>query len=153
MLYLGVSKDHDAQLDILKALTRKFKLHPDIDLPAIASQCPLTYTGADFYALCADTMLHALSRKVSLLESKRSKFTFYILVQIIGLLCWADHLNALPEFQPHPISCQFYISEMVSEADLEVIICMEDFMDALNELTPSVNDEELAYYSGIQNRW
>lgn len=134
MLYLGVSKDHDAQLDILKALTRKFKLHPDIDLPAIASQCPLTYTGADFYALCADTMLHALSRKVSLLESKR------------------NHLNALPKFQPHPISCQFYISEMVSEADLEVIICMEDFMDALNELTPSVNDEELAYYSGIQNR-
>lgn len=135
MLYLGVSKDHDAQLDILKALTRKFKLHPDIDLPAIASQCPLTYTGADFYALCADTILHALSRKVSLLESER------------------NHLNTLPKFQHHPISCQFYISEMVSETDLEVIICMEDFMDALNELTPSVNDEELVYYSGIQNRW
>ncbi|KAL4064336.1 P-loop containing nucleoside triphosphate hydrolase protein [Scleroderma citrinum] len=135
MLYLGISKDHDAQLDILKALTRKFKLHPDIDLLSVAHQCPMTYTGADFYALCADTMLHALSRKVSLLESRRY------------------HLNTLPKFKHHPISSQFYVSEMVSETDLEVIISMEDFVDALNELTPSVSNEELAYYAGIRNKW
>lgn len=150
MLYLGVSKDHNAQWDILRALTHKFKLHPDADLLAIAHQCPLTYTGADFYALCADTMLHALSRKVSLLESKRCKFV--ISENLFGLFCHIDHLNSLPKYHHHPISCQFYMSEMVSETDVEVVICMEDFVDALSELTPSVNAEELAYYSGTQNK-
>lgn len=62
MLYLGVSETHDAQLKIIEALTRKFKLQPDLDLSAIAELCPLNYTGADFYALCSDAMLNAMSR-------------------------------------------------------------------------------------------
>lgn len=63
MLYLGVSDTHDAQLKIIEALTRKFKLHPDLRLETIANQCPFNYTGADFYALCSDAMLKAMTRK------------------------------------------------------------------------------------------
>ena len=69
MLYLGVSSTHEAQLNILQALTRKFKLHPDLKLERIAEQCPFHYTGADFYALCADALLKAMSRKAEELEA------------------------------------------------------------------------------------
>jgi peroxin-6 len=70
MLYLGVSETHNAQLNILEALTRKFRLNPDLDLRHLAEQCPFNYTGADFYALCSDAMLNAMSRKAEGLETK-----------------------------------------------------------------------------------
>jgi peroxin-6 len=70
MLYLGVSETHEAQLNILQALTRKFRLDPVLDLGCIANCCPFNYTGADFYALCSDAMLHAMSRKAEELETK-----------------------------------------------------------------------------------
>ncbi|EJD53405.1 hypothetical protein AURDEDRAFT_53978 [Auricularia subglabra TFB-10046 SS5] len=54
----------------MQALTRKFKLHPDLDLAAIAEQCPFNYTGADFYALCSDAMLKAMSRKAQEIDAK-----------------------------------------------------------------------------------
>lgn len=68
MLYLGVSTTHEAQLNILQALTRKFRLHPGLKLERVAEQCPFHYTGADFYALCADALLKAMSRKAEELE-------------------------------------------------------------------------------------
>lgn len=63
MLYLGVSDNHDSQLKIIQALTRKFKLDPDTRLENVAALCPFNYTGADFYALCSDAMLKAMTRK------------------------------------------------------------------------------------------
>lgn len=70
MLYLGVSENHDAQLKIIQALTRKFKLDPAIDLELVASMCPFNYTGADFYALCSDAMLKAMTRKANEVDFK-----------------------------------------------------------------------------------
>lgn len=70
MLYLGVSDTHSAQLNILQALTRKFKLDPELDLNDIAQQCPFNYTGADFYALCSDAMLKSMSRKASEIDAQ-----------------------------------------------------------------------------------
>ncbi len=70
MLYLGVSDTHEAQLHILDALTRKFRLDPGLDLRLVAERCPFNYTGADFYALCSDAMLNAMSRKAEAIEAK-----------------------------------------------------------------------------------
>lgn len=70
MLYLGVSDTHEAQLNILDALTRKFRLDPALDLRTVAEKCPFNYTGADFYALCSDAMLNAMSRKAEAIEEK-----------------------------------------------------------------------------------
>ena len=70
MLYLGVSDTHAAQLNILEALTRKFRLDPALELISIAEKCPFNYTGADFYALCSDAMLNAMSRKAEEIEAK-----------------------------------------------------------------------------------
>jgi peroxin-6 len=68
MLYLGLSDTHDAQLQLLQALTRKFKLDPGLDLMRIAKCCPLNLTGADFYALCSDAMLKAMTRKTEVID-------------------------------------------------------------------------------------
>ncbi|KAH0584181.1 hypothetical protein H2248_009739 [Termitomyces sp. 'cryptogamus'] len=70
MLYLGVSDTHEAQKNILEALTRKFRLAPDLNLYEVAEQCPFNYTGADFYALCSDAMLNAMSRKAKDVDAR-----------------------------------------------------------------------------------
>jgi len=54
-------------LKILEALTRKFKLHANLDLLAdVIYQIPsnFTLTGADFYALVVDTMMAAMERLI-----------------------------------------------------------------------------------------
>jgi peroxin-6 len=74
MLYLGISETHQAQLKIIEALTRKFKLEPQIRLDQVAEQCPFNYTGADFYALCSDAMLKAMSRKAEDIDRKIGEY-------------------------------------------------------------------------------
>lgn len=70
MLYLGVSDNHDSQLKIIQALTRKFRLDPQLRLEEVANLCPFNYTGADFYALCSDAMLKAMTRKAEEVDTK-----------------------------------------------------------------------------------
>ncbi|XP_050388321.1 peroxisome biogenesis protein 6 [Argentina anserina] len=64
LLYVGVVSDPSYRERVLKALTRKFKLHEDVSLYSIAKKCPPTFTGADMYALCADAWFSAAKRKV-----------------------------------------------------------------------------------------
>ncbi|CAH1420486.1 unnamed protein product [Lactuca virosa] len=64
LLYVGVNSDPSYRERVLKALTRKFKLHEDVSLYEIAKKCPPNFTGADMYALCADAWFHAARRKV-----------------------------------------------------------------------------------------
>lgn len=70
LLYLGVSETDEEQLRILQALTRKFRLDPALDLMEVARACPFNFTGADFYALCADALLKAMSRKAQEIDSR-----------------------------------------------------------------------------------
>jgi len=137
MLYLGVSQTHQAQADILEALTRKFRLDPDLDLRQLADRCPFNYTGADFYALCADAMLNAMSRKAEASEKKIAR------------------LNALPEPHdfPYPLTSQYYLAEMASSDDIDVFVSREDFDLALNNLVPSVSQSEMEHYARIQHRF
>ena len=74
MLYLGTSTSHKAQHNILQALTRKYQLDPTCQLQQLAELCPLNFTGADFYALCADAMLNAILRKAAEVEAKIGVF-------------------------------------------------------------------------------
>ncbi|OWM78020.1 hypothetical protein CDL15_Pgr018589 [Punica granatum] len=64
LLYVGVNSDASYRERVLKALTRKFKLHEGVSLYSIAKKCPPNFTGADMYALCADAWFHAAKRKV-----------------------------------------------------------------------------------------
>ncbi|XP_051118596.1 peroxisome biogenesis protein 6 [Andrographis paniculata] len=69
LLYVGVNSEASYRERVLKALTRKFKLHGDVSLYDIALKCPPNFTGADMYALCADAWFHAAKRKVLLADS------------------------------------------------------------------------------------
>jgi peroxin-6 len=74
LLYLGVSGTNEEQLRILQALTRKFRLDPELDLMTdVARACPFNFTGADFYALCADALLKAMSRKAQEIDARIGK--------------------------------------------------------------------------------
>lgn len=75
MLYLGVSDTKEAQVNILQALTRKFRLDPNLDWNAIVDKCTFNFTGADFYALCSDALLKAMSRKAEAIDQKLCKYT------------------------------------------------------------------------------
>ncbi|KAF8526854.1 AAA-domain-containing protein [Hysterangium stoloniferum] len=137
MLYLGVSDTHEAQHNILQALTRKFRRDPDLDLMDIALQCPFNYTGADFYALCSDAMLKAMSRKAEEVELKIAA------------------LNKIPPpYQhPHPMTPQYYLAELADPSEIEVLVSRHDFESALRELVPSVSQDEMAHYAAVQRRF
>ncbi|KAL5561531.1 hypothetical protein UlMin_031278 [Ulmus minor] len=72
LLYVGVNSDASYRERVLKALTRKFKLHESVSLYSIAKKCPTNFTGADMYALCADAWFNAAKRKVSSSSSDSS---------------------------------------------------------------------------------
>ncbi|KAI0253906.1 AAA-domain-containing protein [Lactifluus subvellereus] len=74
LLYLGASETDTAQLHVLRALTRKFRLDPALDLARLARACPFHFTGADFYALCADALLKAMARKAEEIDERIGAF-------------------------------------------------------------------------------
>ncbi|XP_072516649.1 peroxisomal ATPase PEX6 [Salminus brasiliensis] len=94
LVYVGISEDREAQLQVLKAIVRKFKVDPNVSLSDIVGRCPLQLTGADLYALCSDAMMSAIKRKISLisegLESENDGLT----------LCAEDFSQALDVLQP-----------------------------------------------------
>lgn len=64
LLYVGVAEDPASRLSVLRALTRKFQLAPDVKLAEVARECLITFTGADLYALAADAWMQAVKRTV-----------------------------------------------------------------------------------------
>ncbi|KAG7260268.1 hypothetical protein CRUP_001500 [Coryphaenoides rupestris] len=67
LVYVGINSDRESQLQVLKAITAKFHLGPDISLEAVVSGCPGQLSGADLYALCSEAMTAAIRRKISLI--------------------------------------------------------------------------------------
>ncbi|KAG6845032.1 hypothetical protein H0H87_001369 [Tephrocybe sp. NHM501043] len=137
MLYLGVSDTHLAQQNILEALTRKFRLAPNLNLRDVAEQCPFNYTGADFYALCSDAMLNAMSRKAKDVDDKIAQL----------------NIAPRPHDYPTPLTPQYFLAEMASESDLAVLVSREDFDRALKDLVPSVSQSEMDHYAQIQRKF
>jgi len=137
MLYLGVPTSHSAQLSILQALTRKFNLDPQLDLADIAELCPFNYTGADFYALCSDAMLRAMTRKAEEVDKK-----------IIEL-----EESSGPHSWPKPLTPQYYLASMAKKEDLQVLVGKEDFEEALERLVPSVSKGEMEHYERVQREF
>jgi len=70
LVYMGISEDRASQLRILKALTRKLHIGSSVSLEEIIEKCPLNLTGADFYALCSDSLLAAITDQIEQIERK-----------------------------------------------------------------------------------
>ncbi|KJZ73061.1 Peroxisomal biogenesis factor 6 [Hirsutella minnesotensis 3608] len=131
MLYLGVSDTHDKQLTILQALTRKFTLDPSVSLKAVAERLPFTYTGADFYALCSDAMLKAVTRQAAAVDSKVKAFN-----------------AGRPEGRA--MSTAYFFDHHATPEDVAVMVTEADFDAAHRELIPSVSAGELAHYEKVR---
>ncbi|WFC98302.1 peroxisomal assembly protein [Malassezia yamatoensis] len=141
MLYLSVAETHDAQRNILQALTRKFRLDEDVgDLSAVANQCPFNLTGADFYALCSDAMLKAMIEKATEIDTRVAE------------------LNAKPrtdeqQHWPVPLTPQFYQAELADASELQVRVHLRHFERALAELSASVSEQEMQHYREVQKQF
>ncbi|KAG0197197.1 peroxisomal assembly protein [Mortierella sp. GBA30] len=133
LLYLSVSTKHEEQLRIIQALTRKFRLHPSLDLANVAEKCPFNYTGADFYALCSDAMLKAMSRTADGIERRVAEIN-------------KDESSTLPR----PITSQYYLDHLAQPDEILVQVTEDDFDQALAELVPSVSAQELEHYKQVQ---
>ena len=109
----------------------------DCDLTEVAKQCPLVFTGADFYALSSDAMLKAMARAI---ESCRNK-----------LRQWNDsgpHFN-----HPHPTSSIYFLEHICDKNEIKPTVGMQDFLGALKELKPSVNSQELQKYEYLRTKF
>ena len=133
LLYLGISDTDSKQLNILKALTRKFTLDKDVDILKIAQQCPFNYTGADFYALCSDAMLKAMTRIAHTVDEKLMKYNE------------SRQING-----ENPVSLNYWFDQISTEEDTAVTVSMEDFINAQNELVCSVSQDELNHYLKVK---
>ncbi|KAM6972481.1 peroxisomal ATPase PEX6 [Aplochiton taeniatus] len=67
LLYVGINEDRETQLQVLRAISRKFQMDPDVSLQEVVERCPAQLTGADLYALCSDAMMAAIKRKIALI--------------------------------------------------------------------------------------
>lgn len=63
-VYVGVPEDREERLRILKAVTRKLKLSPDVNLDEMIDRCPHNLTGADFSALASECMMNCYRRMI-----------------------------------------------------------------------------------------
>ncbi|KAH3664152.1 hypothetical protein OGAPHI_004866 [Ogataea philodendri] len=131
MLYLGISDTHEKQAKIIQALTRKFELESSVDLQEIADSCPFTYTGADFYALCSDAMLNAMTRTAGVVENKIIQYN-----------------DQRPEGQK--INIRYWFDNIATPEDIKVHVTTQDFTKARQELIPSVSAEELDHYLSVR---
>ena len=118
-------------MQVLTALTRKFTLGPDVSLAALAERCSLRFSGADFYALCADALMRAIRDQAaalpppSLAEASLGRDD-----EDEG----EDDGGAGAPEAPAP----------------KVVVAARHFAQALETLTPSVSVEEAARYQRIQ---
>ena len=54
---------------------------------------------------------------------------------------------------PFPLTPQYYLGELATSAETEVLVSEDDFNAALRELVPSVSQAEMEHYARIQQRF
>ncbi|KAG0264548.1 peroxisomal assembly protein [Actinomortierella ambigua] len=149
LLYLSVSTKHEEQLRIIQALTRKFRLHPDLDLRRVAERCPFNYTGADFYALCSDAMLKSMSRTAHTIEERVRQINAADPSSSSSSLLSSSDCPQVGSNRP-PMTSQYYLDHLATPEEILVQVTETDFEQALRELVPSVSAQELEHYRQVQ---
>lgn len=97
LLYVGIHSDRDSQLNVLKALTRKFGLYEsDKVLEKLVHQLPNHATGADLYAVCSNAWLNAARTVVNDCQDNSNKLNVneYVAVE------FEDFVKAAHELIP-----------------------------------------------------
>ena len=130
-IYLGISEDKESRLKILKAQTRKFILGKDVDLEELEAKTPKNFTGADFYALTSGSIIKSTKRKIKELDEEFAK-------------------------QKQEGKCTKGFEEwsrQLSEEEKNIEVKMEDFLESLSDIKPSVTEKELAKYEELKKKF
>ena len=104
----------------------------------MAEKLPFTYTGADFYALCSDAMLKAVTRQASLVDAK------------IRALNDERQGQGQHHQQQQKVTTAAFFDHYATKDDVAVLVTEQDFLDAHRELIPSVSAGELAHYERVR---
>jgi peroxin-6 len=54
---------------------------------------------------------------------------------------------------PYPLTPQYFLSEMATPQDIEVLVSRDDFEMALKALVPSVSQAEMDHYARVQRQF
>ena len=126
-IYLGIAKEPDERIKILKAQTRKFKLEDDIDFNEIEQLIPKNFTGADFAGFTNEAYMQATRRKIEEVNE-------YITQNNI------DSKNMI------------VIPDEIKERFQKISLCKSDFIIASKNVTPSLTPLEIASYDSIRDK-
>lgn len=68
----------------------------------------------------------------------------------------AAAMNALPPYSNGEraiMTPQYYLSEIATAAEIDILVSQQDFEAALAELVPSVSQHEMAHYAQVQQKF
>jgi peroxin-6 len=74
----------------------------------------------------------------------------------MDLVTWSStaYLHASNASSASPaITAQYYLAELASPDDLEILVTQQDFQMSLAGLVPSVSQSEMKHYNKIQNHF
>ena len=54
---------------------------------------------------------------------------------------------------PYPLTAQYYLSELATPQETNIVVAQEDFEGALKELIPSVSPQEMEHYAVVRQRF
>lgn len=72
---------------------------------------------------------------------------------VLGFLSALLNQEPPPHTHPHPITPQYYLAEMASDSETDVLVSEPDFLSALQELVPSVSASEMEHYALVQQKF
>ncbi|XP_034948929.1 peroxisome assembly factor 2 isoform X2 [Chelonus insularis] len=123
LLYIGVYSDPDSQLSVLQAITRKFHLADNVKLDDIVNKLPSNLTGADLQSLCSNAWLNAARNVIETYEKS---------LKSVDPQKKLENVNQKPK---GPIK-----------------VCLNNFLEALHTLVPSISKEELNRYEQLHQQ-
>eukprot|EP00924_Labyrinthula_sp_SR-Ha-C_P009233 snap_masked-scaffold_2-processed-gene-17.16-mRNA-1 protein AED:0.02 eAED:0.02 QI:1591/1/1/1/0.5/0.2/5/166/226 len=134
LLYLGISSKHEDKKKVFAAVTRKYVHDDDVDfekvLDYLDSLGKENLTGADLTALCNSALNFALRKKVLFLKER-----------------------LLAEQKKTPKLTMKKLLDICPEAELEVKVNLQNYLEAAKDLTPSVSQQELQHYVHLRKQF
>lgn len=135
-------------------------LSSDVNLAEVAQKCPVTLSGADLYALCADAWMLAFKQYIARAEQQQQQIEpLQPHSSSSGLQQLDQHMqlqngvlqqgmaqhDSLEQQQPGNLHQQ--------SSSEQIMVAQTDFLQALAALTPSLSADELARYLAIKQHY
>ena len=137
LVYLGVCDTRDAQVQIVKAVTRKYRVGAEVKLEDVAELCPFTFTGRTFF----HSFFHSLF------------LSFFFTGADLQAVC-SDALRLAIRERLEEVEQEE--KEGICESDKKkekIEILFKHFREAVEGVTPSVSEADLEYYQSVKEKY